>query len=357
MDLVACACCWCWTRCWVLATVSAQLLRYDRSAIAAGGWWRLLTAHIVHLDAHHLILNELGLVLMWSLFAQDYDAVEWCAIVLSGALAISSGLWWLSPRVSWYVGASGVLHSVMAAGAAKHLAQRVLGSLDAQPGSVRQAGVGAMGRLQAPLIVVDAHLYGASVRVCRRRRTVLADRYNSPPISRLEAIIHVTCVCISRSRITVHRHDERAGEGLAVDRSDLCRGLGRAGLRSLAAMPGRTRAKLLNSTECTQPAMLTAGVATYRLWRERGGAQPRLMAGHSLGEFTALVAAGTLEFRTAVDLVKYRGELMQAAVPPGQGAMAAILGLEDHRYRRGLPAKPRRARWWRRSISTRPDRW
>ena len=69
----------------------AKLLRYDRSAIAAGGWWRLLTAHIVHLDVHHLILNELGLVLMWSLFAQDYDAVEWCVIVLSGALAIDSG--------------------------------------------------------------------------------------------------------------------------------------------------------------------------------------------------------------------------------------------------------------------------
>jgi [acyl-carrier-protein] S-malonyltransferase len=85
----------------------------------------------------------------------------------------------------------------------------------------------------------------------------------------------------------------------------------------------------LNSTECTQPAMLTAGYATYRLWRERGGRVPALMAGHSLGEFTALVAAGTLDFRTAVDLVRYRGELMQAAVPPGLGAMAAILGLED----------------------------
>ena len=85
----------------------------------------------------------------------------------------------------------------------------------------------------------------------------------------------------------------------------------------------------LNSTESTQPAMLTAGVATMRLWRERGGPLPTLMAGHSLGEFTALVAAGTLDFRTAVDLVRYRGELMQTAVPPGQGAMAAILGLED----------------------------
>jgi [acyl-carrier-protein] S-malonyltransferase len=88
-------------------------------------------------------------------------------------------------------------------------------------------------------------------------------------------------------------------------------------------------AELLNSTECTQPAMLTAGVATYRLWCDRGGPQPKLMAGHSLGEFSALVAAGFLEFKDAVDLVRYRGELMQAAVPSGQGAIAAILGLED----------------------------
>ncbi|GAC1477086.1 MAG: ACP S-malonyltransferase [Steroidobacteraceae bacterium] len=87
--------------------------------------------------------------------------------------------------------------------------------------------------------------------------------------------------------------------------------------------------ELLNSTECTQPAMLTAGVATYRLWRQRGGRPPDMMAGHSLGEFTALVAAGCLDFSTAVDLVRYRGEQMQAAVPQGHGAMAAILGLED----------------------------
>jgi [acyl-carrier-protein] S-malonyltransferase len=88
-------------------------------------------------------------------------------------------------------------------------------------------------------------------------------------------------------------------------------------------------AEALDATECTQPAMLTAGVATYRLWIERGGAVPKLMAGHSLGEFSALVAAGCLEFKAAVDLVKFRAEAMQAAVPQGQGAMAAILGLED----------------------------
>jgi rhomboid family GlyGly-CTERM serine protease len=138
-----------------------QLLRYDRSAIAAGGWWRLLTAHIVHLDAHHLILNELGLVLMWSLFAQDYDAVEWCVIVLAGALAISSGLWWLSPRVSWYVGASGVLHSVMAAGVAKHLAQRSWDRWILAVGLCAKVAWEQWGGAAAPLIVVDAHLYGA----------------------------------------------------------------------------------------------------------------------------------------------------------------------------------------------------
>ena len=67
-------------------------------------------------------------------------------------------------------------------------------------------------------------------------------------------------------------------------------------------------AEALNATECTQPAMLTAGVATYRLWRERGGPVPKLMAGHSLGEFSALVAAGCLDFKTAVGLVKFRAE-------------------------------------------------
>jgi [acyl-carrier-protein] S-malonyltransferase len=85
----------------------------------------------------------------------------------------------------------------------------------------------------------------------------------------------------------------------------------------------------LNSTQFTQPAMLAAGIATYRLWRERGGVIPRFMAGHSLGELSAQVAAGRLDFKTTIALVKFRAEAMQAAVPLGQGAMAAILGLED----------------------------
>ena len=139
----------------------SELLRYDRSAIAAGGWWRLLTAHVVHLDAHHLILNALGLVLMWSLFAADYDVIEWSIIVLAGALAISSGLWWLSPRVAWYVGASGVLHSVVAAGTAKHLAARVWDRWILLVVLSAKLAYEQLGGREPPLVVVDAHLYGA----------------------------------------------------------------------------------------------------------------------------------------------------------------------------------------------------
>jgi [acyl-carrier-protein] S-malonyltransferase len=85
----------------------------------------------------------------------------------------------------------------------------------------------------------------------------------------------------------------------------------------------------LNQTECAQPALLAAGIATLRLWTKRGGAEPVAVSGHSLGEFTALVAAGALDFSTAIDVVKFRGQAMQEAVPAGQGLMAAILGLAD----------------------------
>ena len=88
-------------------------------------------------------------------------------------------------------------------------------------------------------------------------------------------------------------------------------------------------AELLDQTECTQPAMLVAGVATWRLWAAQGGARPAFVSGHSLGEFTALVCAGALDFAAAVTLVRDRGRYMQGAVPAGGGGMAAILGLED----------------------------
>ncbi len=85
----------------------------------------------------------------------------------------------------------------------------------------------------------------------------------------------------------------------------------------------------LNLTETTQPVLLTASVALWRSWRAAGGAIPKLMAGHSLGEFSALVCAGAISFPDAVRLVQQRGAFMQSAVPVGEGAMAAIIGLED----------------------------
>ncbi len=85
----------------------------------------------------------------------------------------------------------------------------------------------------------------------------------------------------------------------------------------------------LNQTTVTQPVMLTAGIATWRAWLNEGGDHPKMMAGHSLGEYSALVAAGAIEFGATIKLVRKRAELMQSAMPEGEGGMAAILGLED----------------------------
>jgi [acyl-carrier-protein] S-malonyltransferase len=85
----------------------------------------------------------------------------------------------------------------------------------------------------------------------------------------------------------------------------------------------------LDETVVTQPVMLTAGVAAWRVWQSRGGKTPSMLAGHSLGEYTALVCAGVIGFADAISLIRRRAELMQQAVPAGEGAMAAILGLDD----------------------------
>ena len=94
---------------------------------------------------------------------------------------------------------------------------------------------------------------------------------------------------------------------------------------AMATEPNET----INQTTNTQPLMLTAGVATWRAWQENSVLTPAIMAGHSLGEYTALVAAGALAFKDALPLVRYRAEVMQSAVAEGVGAMAAILGLDD----------------------------
>ncbi|MBN3855488.1 MULTISPECIES: ACP S-malonyltransferase [unclassified Paraburkholderia] len=92
-------------------------------------------------------------------------------------------------------------------------------------------------------------------------------------------------------------------------------------------------AEELNLTTNTQPVMLTAAYAVYRAWQQAGGPAPAIVAGHSLGEYTALVAAGVLAFRDAVPLVRFRAQAMQNAVPVGEGGMAAVLGLDDDTVR------------------------
>lgn len=97
----------------------------------------------------------------------------------------------------------------------------------------------------------------------------------------------------------------------------------------LWAMVAEGPAEILTQTVNTQPVMLTAGIAVWRLWLEKGGRKPTVVAGHSLGEYSALVAAGVIELRDAVPLVRLRAAAMQQAVPVGTGAMAAVLGLDN----------------------------
>lgn len=103
--------------------------------------------------------------------------------------------------------------------------------------------------------------------------------------------------------------------------------------QDLWAMMNGEDADVIGQTVNTQPLMLAAGVATYRAYLEAGGKEPAVVAGHSLGEYSALVAAGALQFADAVKLVRLRAELMQSAVPQGVGAMAAVLGLDDEQIK------------------------
>jgi rhomboid family GlyGly-CTERM serine protease len=141
-----------------------RLLRYERAGLAQGQWWRLLSAHLVHLDLRHALLNTLGLALMWALFARDYSPKAWLAIVLGAMASIDLGLWLADSTVLWYVGSSGVLHGIMAAGALAHIRTRqrdgwVLVALLALK-LAYEHWVGALPFSGTDAVVVDAHLYG-----------------------------------------------------------------------------------------------------------------------------------------------------------------------------------------------------
>lgn len=147
---------------------AATWLRYDREAIAAGEWWRLLSAHLVHLGPGHAVLNGGVLVLVMILVGRDLPALEWLGVGLLCALAVSLGVWWLVPEVERFVGLSGVLHGLMIAGAIQSwprqrlVAGTILGYLAIKltweaiagptPGTSHAAGGD---------VLVESHLYGA----------------------------------------------------------------------------------------------------------------------------------------------------------------------------------------------------
>ena len=170
-------CGWAWPGALALAAVAvaaeglAVPLRYERDAIAAGETWRLLTGHLAHLGTAHLVMNLLALGLVWLLVGRAFKAWGWGLAMLIIALGIDAGFWWFAPELEWYVGLSGLLHGLLAAGA-------LAASL--QGGSGRRDGLLLLAALAAKLafeqlggavpgsaalaggpVVVDAHLYGA----------------------------------------------------------------------------------------------------------------------------------------------------------------------------------------------------
>lgn len=152
----------------VFGDAAREIMRYERTAIAGGEYWRLATAHFVHLGWTHFAMNAAGLLLVWLIVGGGYSAPRWCMAIVIIVAVIDAGLWLLSSEVVWYVGLSGLLHGMLAAGLAVELRrpstetialgvlllaklawEQVSGPL---PGSAAGAG-GA--------VIVDAHLYGA----------------------------------------------------------------------------------------------------------------------------------------------------------------------------------------------------
>jgi len=146
-------------------TAWRDALRYERDAVQAGEWWRLLGAHAVHFDLRHLAFNAAGLVLLWGLFARELPLRRWALIVLAAVIVIDAGLWWQRPVVQWYLGASGVLHGLWSAGAwQRWRRERGWGALPLLALGLKlvlermRGGSLVLGDLP---VLLSAHLYGA----------------------------------------------------------------------------------------------------------------------------------------------------------------------------------------------------
>jgi rhomboid family GlyGly-CTERM serine protease len=139
--------------------------RYERTGIANGQWWRFLTAHLVHLDALHALLNAVGLSLLWMLFARSYRLWQWLLAIGASLIAMGIGFWFFSTELAWYVGASGLLHGVFACGCLAMLRQGDRIGLIAAVIFVGKLAyehwLGPLPFERADQVVTVAHLYGA----------------------------------------------------------------------------------------------------------------------------------------------------------------------------------------------------
>ena len=150
----------------VAGHTAVTMLQYERAAIAKGEAWRLLTSHLVHLGFVHAALNAAGLALLWALFFRQYSVRQWLMVGLASVIAIDAGLWLFDSDVEWYVGLSGVLHGVMAAGTAGRLRN---GERDGWPFAAVLLAKLAYEQLAGAMplsagvgtVIVNAHLYGA----------------------------------------------------------------------------------------------------------------------------------------------------------------------------------------------------
>jgi rhomboid family GlyGly-CTERM serine protease len=153
---------------WLLAAGGsgwAAALQYQRASIRAGEWWRLLTAHWVHLGTRHLLLDSAGLVLLWTLYARALRPLAWLLVLCGATAVIDAGLWWGEPQLQWYLGVSALLHAAWAAGAAAAARQRdwagslMLAALALKLLLEQQSGASLV--IEAFPVVTAAHLYGA----------------------------------------------------------------------------------------------------------------------------------------------------------------------------------------------------
>ena len=260
-------------------------------------------------------------------------------IVLAAILAIDAGLWLRDSTVQWYVGSSGVLHGVLAAGTLAPAAPRASRRAGCWP--LVLAGKLLYEHFAGPLpfsgsgrVVVNAHLFGvlggaaAALRAEAAAAAAIIRRVCAPAARHPEE-----CRCRLRSCFPVRARSRSAC-------SARWRGASRSWRPPSPRPPRRCGYDLWQLVSAgPRPSSMPPSARSRRCWppasppggcgSAAAGRRPQVLSGHSLGEFTALVCAQALEFAPAIELVRFRGEVMQEAVPAGSGAMAAILGLEE----------------------------